>query len=46
MTGKIPAQELKGAIDAQVEATFERVEALYRQLHLAWRPATITLIDS
>ena len=33
MTVEIPAHELKGAIDAQVEATFERVEALYRQLH-------------
>src|SRR5690554_1479262 len=33
MTVQTSAHDLKGAIDAQVEATFERVEALYRQLH-------------
>ena len=33
MSVQTSADDPKGAIDAQVEATFERVEALYRQLH-------------
>ncbi|MBB3331385.1 hippurate hydrolase [Halomonas campaniensis] len=33
MTTQTPTRDLKGAIGAQVEAAFDRVQALYRRLH-------------